>query len=116
MYYILLQLAVALGIVYRDGITFLLLDNNHLNEMLEILFNLMCGVGAMLLCNRYLQMDQYLPKVKKYAIWLVVISVILYFTYLITEDFLIFIITDIVILMIISIYTISALYLFNKSI
>ncbi|MEQ8471344.1 MAG: 7TM diverse intracellular signaling domain-containing protein [Marinoscillum sp.] len=116
LYYVLVLISTTLGLACSDGLNIWLINDHWIHVYLEPFFNLCVGISIMLFATIYLQLDKYLPKIQRVGGLAVLISIILFITYLYSGNFLIFSITEISILIVLSIYWFSAIYLFKKNV
>lgn len=116
LYYVLVLLSTTLGLACSDGLNVWLLNDHWIHLYLEPFFNLCVGISIVLFATIYLQLDKYLPKLQLVGMLAALVSVALFITYLFSGNFLIFSITEISILIVLTIYWFSAIYLFKKSV
>lgn len=116
LYYVFMLVSLALTMSYRDGMSMLFIGNTTMNEKIEPLYHLCVGVSGAVFATNYVRLNHHLPKLQYVGVPAIGISFLFYFCYLFTNNFILFIITEIAILVALTIYWGACAYLYKKSV
>ncbi len=115
IYYIFMVIGMAMNAVYKDGITALIFGLEGINERLETSLTGILVISAIFFSTKFLSLNKYLPKLKNLGIIIVIVSLLFNIIYIISGNFKLFILTDILYLIALDIFWFTSLLLWNKS-
>lgn len=115
LHYVIMLCSITLGLLSADGYINLIFDNESIQKYAEPFFNLCVSLSLPVLANSYMPIQKYIPKMNYIALTLAIITIMFFASYVASDDFQIFAITEITALALVTTYWIGGVLMFKKS-
>ncbi|WP_452223092.1 LuxR C-terminal-related transcriptional regulator [Lacinutrix chionoecetis] len=115
LYYVFFLIAITFGLLISDGVLRLFGASTKLIDFLETIDHFIVSVTAVLFASSFLQTENYYPKLKYFALGLVITIGILSICYLSSFNFTYYAILEVLVFVVCAVYIITAGFLFNKN-
>lgn len=116
LYYSAALFFISLAIFNRDGSLQMFLGNNSYSETLEVINNIFIAVSCMVLSHHYMQIESHFPRLKYWAFAISIAALCFIVSFLITNELLLSIISDMIFWSGLLLYWVVAIALFRKSV
>ena len=115
LYYSFFLTGIIFTILFRDGLVPFLFKSQWLAKDGEVIFHFATVSFGILFASEYLRHQLYFPLLKYYALFNSLMSVIFFGLYVFTDTFIWFALAQLSGILLLSVYWISSLLLFNKN-
>ncbi|WP_144896735.1 LuxR C-terminal-related transcriptional regulator [Lutibacter sp. Hel_I_33_5] len=116
LYYALFLFGVSASLFISDGILSFFSLSEKTIDIITLVVHITTSILGALFATSYLQTDNYYPKLQYVILSYIVIQVLLFILYLVTNSFNYFALIEVFSFTLLGIYWVTSLFLFNKNI
>lgn len=116
LFYALLVLSICLGLLITNGYTNIIGMSFEASKILSVSIHILVAFFSAKFSNIYLQVDNYIPKLKKVSYTIGVAIILFGALYLFTDIYGFYILLKVCVFLLLAIYWLTSLYLFKKNI
>ncbi len=115
LYYSIVLFAITAGLFHRDALFKLMFDSGWFIQDGEIIIHSGIAIFGALFAASYLQHEHYFPKLKYPVAVILIFVLVSYILYEVSGSFFWFMLGELLVILVLTIYWVSSLFLFKKS-